>query len=255
MPKRGAPSSSRTSHQSKKQRTSNSLNEAPSIRTNRKGFTVGPDNLPDGTYRRKVQKIKKTLVQRAKLRKGLDKIKRKEGLSNHATEDDRTNPVEDEAAARARMRMERAMQDDDEDNDGASSIDKVESETTKEPTVMVQDGDEAESSVDDRSNDVPTPSGINERRTHPSRRSNTRRPNVSRYTNEIKISRKAEEAKAERDRITRARVVAAEKRERERKTRNKAMGGGKTAKTSTGQMKLGRQSRGLLEKVQHLLKG
>ncbi|KIV98066.1 hypothetical protein PV10_01756 [Exophiala mesophila] len=39
------------------------------------GFSVGPANLPDGTYRRKTQKIKKDLIQKAKVKKAYAKIK------------------------------------------------------------------------------------------------------------------------------------------------------------------------------------
>lgn len=41
----------------------------------KKGFSVGPANLPDGTYRRKTQKIKKDLIQKAKVRKAYAKFK------------------------------------------------------------------------------------------------------------------------------------------------------------------------------------
>ncbi|CBF88362.1 hypothetical protein AN1000.2 [Aspergillus nidulans FGSC A4] len=41
----------------------------------RKGFSVGPANLPDGTYRRKTQKIKADLIQKAKVKKAYAKIK------------------------------------------------------------------------------------------------------------------------------------------------------------------------------------
>ncbi|KAI5305469.1 camp-dependent protein kinase catalytic subunit [Ascosphaera pollenicola] len=44
----------------------------------KKGFSVGPANLPDGTYRRKVQKIKSDLIHKAKVRKAYAKIKEKE---------------------------------------------------------------------------------------------------------------------------------------------------------------------------------
>ncbi|KAI9696816.1 MAG: hypothetical protein M1836_005178 [Candelina mexicana] len=44
----------------------------------RKGFSVGPENLPDGTYRRKVQKIKKDLIHKAKLKRSYAKIKAQE---------------------------------------------------------------------------------------------------------------------------------------------------------------------------------
>ncbi|KAL5361765.1 hypothetical protein BJX96DRAFT_152773 [Aspergillus floccosus] len=44
----------------------------------KKGFTVGPANLPDGTYRRKAQKIKSDLIQKAKVKKAYAKVKAEE---------------------------------------------------------------------------------------------------------------------------------------------------------------------------------
>ncbi|RMD44175.1 hypothetical protein DV735_g994, partial [Chaetothyriales sp. CBS 134920] len=44
----------------------------------RKGFSVGPANLPDGTYRRKTQKIKNDLIQKAKVKKAYAKVKAQE---------------------------------------------------------------------------------------------------------------------------------------------------------------------------------
>ncbi|KAL2000878.1 hypothetical protein VTN02DRAFT_2519 [Thermoascus thermophilus] len=44
----------------------------------KKGFSVGPANLPDGTYRRKAQKIKRDLIQKAKVKKAYAKIKAQE---------------------------------------------------------------------------------------------------------------------------------------------------------------------------------
>ncbi|CDM28702.1 hypothetical protein DTO013E5_870 [Penicillium roqueforti] len=44
----------------------------------RKGFSVGPANLPDGTYRRKTQKIKNDLIHKAKVKKAYAKIKAQE---------------------------------------------------------------------------------------------------------------------------------------------------------------------------------
>ncbi|OJD15863.1 hypothetical protein AJ78_03916 [Emergomyces pasteurianus Ep9510] len=44
----------------------------------KKGFSVGPANLPDGTYRRKVQKIKGDLIHKAKVKKSYAKVKAEE---------------------------------------------------------------------------------------------------------------------------------------------------------------------------------
>ncbi|KAK4505492.1 hypothetical protein PRZ48_003455 [Zasmidium cellare] len=42
----------------------------------KRGFAVGPDNLPDGTYRRKTQKIKQNLIDKAKIKKEYAKLKK-----------------------------------------------------------------------------------------------------------------------------------------------------------------------------------
>ena len=44
----------------------------------RKGFTVGPANLPDGTWKRKADKIKRNLIHKAKVRKQYDKVRKEE---------------------------------------------------------------------------------------------------------------------------------------------------------------------------------
>lgn len=44
-----------------------------------KGFTVGPDHLPEGQYRRKVQRIKKTLVAKAKLKRSFSNLQSRPG--------------------------------------------------------------------------------------------------------------------------------------------------------------------------------
>ncbi|RKF57710.1 hypothetical protein GcC1_187041 [Golovinomyces cichoracearum] len=50
-------------------------------RKRQSGFKVGPDNLPDGTYRRKVIKIKRDLIQKAKLKKSYAKLKARESCN------------------------------------------------------------------------------------------------------------------------------------------------------------------------------
>lgn len=49
--------------------------EASTAKKPRKGFRVGPDNLPDGPWRRKVTKIKQGLIQKAKIKKAYAKTK------------------------------------------------------------------------------------------------------------------------------------------------------------------------------------
>ncbi|KAF9730889.1 hypothetical protein PMIN03_005407 [Paraphaeosphaeria minitans] len=49
----------------------------PSKKPN-KGFSIGPANLPDGIHRRKVQKIKKSIIHKAKLKKEYRKVQAQE---------------------------------------------------------------------------------------------------------------------------------------------------------------------------------
>ena len=61
----------------KRPRPADSSNESSATQPQkkRKGFSVGPANLPDGTYRRKTQKIKADLIQKAKVKKAYAKVK------------------------------------------------------------------------------------------------------------------------------------------------------------------------------------
>merc|ERR1712225_94469 len=57
----------------------------PKPKKHRPGFKVGPDNLPDGVHRRKVIKIKKDLIQKAKIKKSYAKIKAQTSLPTEPT--------------------------------------------------------------------------------------------------------------------------------------------------------------------------
>lgn len=48
---------------------------APDAKKPRKGFRVGPENLPDGAWRRKNTKIKQDLIHKAKVKKAYRKVK------------------------------------------------------------------------------------------------------------------------------------------------------------------------------------
>ncbi|QSZ34058.1 hypothetical protein DSL72_005638 [Monilinia vaccinii-corymbosi] len=52
----------------------------PTPKKPRHGFKVGPDNLPDGAWRRKVIAIKKDLIHKAKVKKSYAKLRAREPL-------------------------------------------------------------------------------------------------------------------------------------------------------------------------------
>ena len=73
----------------------------------RKGFSVGPANLPDGTYRRKTQKIKNDLIQQAKVKKSYAKVKAQEDAKRVEEADKVTTraPDEDEVPQPASLEL------------------------------------------------------------------------------------------------------------------------------------------------------
>lgn len=57
------------------EQTTSSSTPPPDAKKPRKGFRVGPENLPDGAWRRKNTKIKQDLIHKAKLKKAYRKVK------------------------------------------------------------------------------------------------------------------------------------------------------------------------------------
>ncbi|KAI5368378.1 hypothetical protein Slin14017_G034140 [Septoria linicola] len=68
----------------------------------KKGFQVGPANLPDGTHRRKVQKIKADLIGKAKIWKDYEKLKKRGEVS----EKDESIPIPASIAAELEQEKE-----------------------------------------------------------------------------------------------------------------------------------------------------
>ncbi|KAJ5901995.1 hypothetical protein N7495_002523 [Penicillium taxi] len=87
--------------------TSASRTESPVKK--RKGFSVGPANLPDGTYRRKTQKIKSDLIQKAKVKKAYAKIKAQE-LANAPTKSVYDNADEENGKTKDQNEAETSLE-------------------------------------------------------------------------------------------------------------------------------------------------
>ncbi|KAK1985776.1 hypothetical protein LZ30DRAFT_583414 [Colletotrichum cereale] len=88
----------------------------------RKGFRVGPDNLPEGPWRRKVEKKKLELIHKAKIKKAYAKIKERELASQSSSK-----AQQPAAAAAAGPSTKEASSDDELD-------DVEEPQTAKEPS-------------------------------------------------------------------------------------------------------------------------
>lgn len=197
----------------------------------KKAFSVGPANLPDGTYRRKgihyvfcvvceqstranyttVQKIKQDLIHKAKLKRSYAKLKERElQPSQH------TRPS---------------------DLSGAADLEPARLELHPARQAML---DEPEKTQEERAKSGDRPK---ERR---------KRPKTVPFSKEV---REAQEQKEEAERRRKAieeaniqRQRKMEERERFRRAMAKARTGGKN-----GQRKLGRESKVLLEKVKRVM--
>ncbi|EHY57979.1 hypothetical protein ABEF92_002585 [Exophiala dermatitidis] len=180
----------------------------------KKGFSVGPANLPDGTYRRKTQKIKRDLIQKAKVKKAYAKVKAQEeaaqdnSVSRTLASNAENAPV-DQPPASLELHPERqAMLDAPE----------VPQEQERRPR-------EGRSQRKPRDSDQQT---------------RQRRPKQSRYKKEMEL---AAQHKLQLEAKRRAR----EAREQERKAMAKAKRPGKD-----GKAKLGKQGTVLLHRIRRM---
>ncbi|KAH6895810.1 hypothetical protein B0T10DRAFT_226488 [Thelonectria olida] len=184
------------------------------------GFRVGPENLPDGPWRRKVTKIKKELIHKAKVKKAYSKLK-----------------VREQEAALSKPQLAAV---DNDAHDEAQEEDK-EAEEQLHPTrkLMIADEDKAQENVeaDAESNHK----GDGQRR-------RTRRPGY--YDKQLK---KADERKKEAE--ERQQEFQRRREERERKLADRERFKKAMAKTRDrdGNKKLGRESTLLLDKVKRMM--
>ncbi|KAH6681168.1 hypothetical protein F5X68DRAFT_277570 [Plectosphaerella plurivora] len=91
----------------------------------RKGFKVGPQNLPDGPWKRKIDKKKAQLIEKAKVKKAYSKVRERELGSALARKPRRT---QEPSAAKAEDEEAKEDQEDQEPIDAASEDDSSDDE-------------------------------------------------------------------------------------------------------------------------------
>lgn len=187
----------------------------PQPKKQRTAFKVGPDNLPDGTWKRKVIKIKKNLIHKAKVKKSYAKLKAREPPID--------KPIPDETS-------------------GAP-------EATSSPALQPSQDLHPERKAMLEAPEVPLPAPLKAAQVRSVRKC-SRKPGYFEKETAFAERRKAEaEArKVDFERRDKERKQKIAERERLRKTMAKARTGGKN-----GQRKLGRESKVLLEKVRRLV--
>lgn len=213
----------------------------------KKGFSVGPANLPDGTYRRKVQKIKADLIHKAKIKKEYAKVRARELEQQPQTSSTRyidaaaTNNDDDDAANDASTTTAT--------NNNAPTSD-VPNTTHPAPTDL-----HPSRAALLRSSPSPSPSA-SPAPPAPHLRPRTRKPRAKPqpFTKEAGLAQQqraeASARRAAHEEAARQRARKQEERERFRRAMAKARAGGRN-----GQRKLGRESAVLLERVRRMVGG
>ncbi|KAH7150086.1 hypothetical protein B0J13DRAFT_283274 [Dactylonectria estremocensis] len=189
---------------------------APEAKKAKHGFRVGPENLPDGPWRRKVTKIKKDLIHKAKVKKAYAKIKARE---QQAAPDIKLSGGDNEA----------------QDKEAADKAEQI------HPTrqLMLADEDKAEENAVAREGAERHGDG---------QRRRTRRPGY--YDKQLQ---EADEKRTEAE--ERAREYQRRREEREQKLAERDRYKRAMAKTRDrdGNKKLGRESALLLDKVKRMI--
>ncbi|KXG49048.1 uncharacterized protein PGRI_029180 [Penicillium griseofulvum] len=181
----------------------------------RKGFSVGPANLPDGTYRRKTQKIKNDLIHKAKVKKAYAKIKAEELA----------------IAPRKSVYDTAAAEEAEKSKDEGKTVEDAKTPELHPDRIAMLNEPEPE----------PTPAPRAERRPRGDGKQRERRPKPSAFAKEMEFAekrRKAEEAR-QKDR-------EAKQKERDMLLRAKRP-------DQFGKRRLGRESNALLSRVQRMV--
>lgn len=236
----------------------------------RKGFRVGPENLPDGAWRRKNTKIKHELIHKAKVKKDYAKVKaelQKEremqesrpGAEELQVHPDRQQRIDDDQLDREHVNPERQAF-----LDGGRAPQRRQQAKKEEPTPSDsrQDGEH-----EDGDRTPPKPTNTITTKTYPrpesppppdrkqrGERRKQRRPDYYDKALQEGSRRKAEaEAKqAEAERRERERARSIDERERTRRAMLKAKGFSASGRQRSGP-KLGRESKVLLDKVKRMV--
>ncbi|KAK7427405.1 hypothetical protein QQZ08_006011 [Neonectria magnoliae] len=187
---------------------------APEAKKAKHGFRVGPENLPDGPWRRKVTKIKKDLIHKAKVKKAYAKIKARE------------QPTTADAKA--------SGQDDE-----AQEKDKPEERIHPARQLMLADEDKAQEHADPKEDDEQHANGHRRR---------TRRPGY--YDKQLK---KADEQRAEAAAREQEFQRRREERDRKLADRDRFKRAMAKTRDRDGKKKLGRESALLLDRVKRMV--
>lgn len=201
----------------------------------RGGFRVGPANLPDGAYKRKTQKIKEHLIQRAQIKREYAKVRKKEQVQLEREE----LPIP--ASLREESGLKREHQKASGDIQPALE-DDIATTTHPDRQFLINGSD-----IHTHPNGKDDQAQENEVPPH-KRRKPKYQPFKREHDEALRRKAEAEERQKAREEAAMQRQRKIEERERFRKAMAKARRGG-----PNGQRKLGRESKVLLERVRRMV--
>ncbi|KAI1359456.1 hypothetical protein F5Y08DRAFT_319642 [Xylaria arbuscula] len=234
----------------------------PAAKKHRKGFRVGPENLPDGPWRRKVDKIKKDLIHKAKVKKAYKKIKTNELATPSSTSKPAVGGIDPESVTIVNTDAGGNGDDIGEKGDEKTDEERTTSQSP-EPQIHPQrqamlDDDEDDNKKNEsrrrNTNDDDDQASRDEKppRHQPRERRERQKRKPGYFDKALTVAdrKKAEAAEqaAEKARRDAERQHKTEERERFRRAMAKARKPGRD-----GQRRLGRESGLLLEKVKKMV--
>ncbi|KAI0477951.1 hypothetical protein F4859DRAFT_478227 [Xylaria cf. heliscus] len=252
--------------QNKKRPIEGDYASGAAAKKHRKGFRVGPENLPDGAWRRKVDKIKKDLIHKAKVKKAYKKIKTTDLATSSATSKPAPATVDPGSVTIVKTDMGDDGDGSSDNNEGSDHSNERGEEKEGEPgspsrqihpqrQALLDDdngNDGLENTPRDTAKDGYDDSGLREEDGQGQRQRERRRRKPGYFDKALTAAerKKAEAADraAEQARREAERQRKTEERERFRRAMAKARKPGRD-----GQRRLGRESGLLLEKVKMMV--
>ncbi|KAL2200590.1 hypothetical protein P885DRAFT_74422 [Corynascus similis CBS 632.67] len=214
------------------------------------GFRVGPENLPDGAWRRKVTKIKKDLITKAKVKKQYAKIKaqHQQQATAFPIPEQTTTQSADQIAAHTNQEKDGEFKSEP----GPPQIHPerqamLDSSTSSRIPATASKDDHKDNHKEEGEEPSPSQSAAG-----PQKRPRKQHHRPDYYTKELaaaeRAKKKAEERRAEMARREEERRRRIAERERYRRAMAKAKTPGRD-----GKVKIGRESKLLLERVQKVM--
>ncbi|KAK3990029.1 hypothetical protein QBC44DRAFT_326012 [Cladorrhinum sp. PSN332] len=241
-------------------RTRDEESDAAKAKKPRTGFRVGPENLPDGAWKRKVTKIKKNLIQKAKIKKQYAKVKAQidsEKEKHPVVNDPLLIAAQEEEEERRRQKSAEPTTENDTPNDNNQPAPPSPQLHPSRQAMLDNPDPFPPKSASAAPGGVDGPNPNLDDPTHPDRqhlqqnRQRKKRPDY--FSKELSAAQKAKEAAEKRQAEIERRENEKQARIADRERFRKQMAKAKAPGFRDGKRKVGREGKLLLERVQRVV--